>query len=94
VLLASRAACQSAFVQQELGGAVYGGKRIIPIVWDMPSSDLPGWAAQYQAVDLRGATPQTLSAKINGLAKDIKADKNTGLLVAGAVLFWLVLSKG
>lgn len=94
ILLASRAACQSQFVQQELGGALYGSKKIIPIVWDMPPSELPGWTRDYQAINLAGATMESLSQIITDIAKDIKAKKNNGLLIIGAiVLALLFLSK-
>ena len=93
ILLASRAACQSPFVQQELGGAEYGRKRIIPIIWDMSPSELPGWAAVHQAVNLTGATIETLSESISEIASRIKADKLVGQLIIGAVMLWLLLRK-
>lgn len=93
VFLASRAACQSPFVQQELGGAVYGGKVIVPIVWDMSPSELPGWVQQYQAVDLRGATPHAFSAKIGDIAKSIKGDINIGRLIIAIIVLGLILGK-
>jgi hypothetical protein len=93
ILLASRAACQSPFVQQELGGAIYGGKKIIPVVWDMSPAELPGWAHQYQAVDLRGATPEAFSARIGDIAKDIKGDINTGRLIIAIIFLALALAK-
>src|SRR5215213_336592 len=43
ILLASRAACQSAFVLQETGMALATDKRLIPILWDINPSELPGW---------------------------------------------------
>ena len=46
-VLASRAACKSIFVQQEIGGAILGDKTIVPVVWDMPPSELPGWLSLY-----------------------------------------------
>lgn len=42
LFLASRAACASPWVQQELGAAVVTQKKLVPIVWDMPPSQLPG----------------------------------------------------
>jgi hypothetical protein len=96
ILLASRAACQSPFVQQELGGALYAGKRIVPLVWDMPPSDLPGWAAQYQAIDLRGSLPDVVAAKVEGMARNMRADKdnrNLGLIVVGIVLGLIFSNK-
>jgi hypothetical protein len=94
ILLASRAACQSQFVQQELGGAIYGGKKIIPIVWDMSPSELPGWARNYHAVNLTGATMESLSNEMSKIAKDIKSEKNKGLLIVGAIILGLLFLKG
>src|SRR5258708_13437605 len=53
LFLASRAACSSAWVQQELGAALITQKKLVPIVWDMPPSDLPGWVRGYQPLHLR-----------------------------------------
>lgn len=52
--LASRAACASPWVMQEMGAAVSGNKKLIPIVWDQTPESLPGWMRQYQAVNLAG----------------------------------------
>src|SRR5438105_14721842 len=56
IFLASRAACASHWVQQELGAAMAGRKKLVPIVWDIEPSQLPGWTAQVQALNLRGAS--------------------------------------
>src|SRR5262249_29183296 len=52
IFLASRAGCASAWVQQELGAAIGMQKKLVPIVWDMPPSELPGWASRHQAINL------------------------------------------
>lgn len=93
ILLASRTACESKFVQQELGGAEYAGKKIIPIVWGMPPSDLPGWPAQHQAVNLSGATLESISETVSEIARRIKARKTVGQLIIGAVLLWLLVNR-
>ena len=49
LFLASRSACNSPYVQQEVGAAVASKKQLIPVVWDLPPAELPGWASQYQA---------------------------------------------
>src|SRR5260370_40059547 len=49
ILLASRAACSSAFVNQEIGGALLDSKRLIPIIWDIDPNELPGWAKSVQS---------------------------------------------
>lgn len=91
ILLASRAACQSQFVQQELGGAIYGTKKIVPIVWDMLPSELPGWTRSYQAINLAGATLESLSQQMSSIAQHIKSEKGKGLLILGAIILALIV---
>lgn len=91
VLLASRAACSSAFVNQEIGGALHNSKNLIPIVWDMAPSELPGWAGSVQAIDMRKQPTVELPRQIASIAQRIKQDKNQGLLIMGVVLLALVV---
>ena len=42
IFLASKTACQSPYINQEIGAAIGHGKTIVPVVWDMPPEDLPG----------------------------------------------------
>lgn len=95
VLLASRAACSSPFVNQEIGGALHGSKNLIPVVWDMPPSELPGWARNVQAIDMsRKQTMGELQREIASIAQRIKQDKSQGLLIIGAIFLALfVLSR-
>ena len=48
LVLCSGAACTSAFVNQEVGGALATSKHLVPIVWDINPSELPGWLSQFQ----------------------------------------------
>jgi hypothetical protein len=91
VFLASRAACASPYVQQEVGGAVFGGKRLVPVIWDMPPSDLPGWAKHYQALDLRGLSCNGVTQQIERIAGAIRASKAQGALIAGGIIAGLLL---
>lgn len=95
VFLASRAACASPWVQQEIGGALNAPKTLVPVVWDMSPSDLPAWAGQRQALDIRGLTAPQIQAQIVEIAARIKQGKSKGLLIAGAVVaaFFLLASK-
>lgn len=86
ILLASRAACASPWVQQEIGAAVDAPKTLVPVVWDMSPSDLPAWAGQRQALDIRGLTAQQIQDRILDIAARIKQGKTNGLLIAGALL--------
>lgn len=96
VFLASRVACQSPFVLQELGAAIFSKKEIVPIVWDISPDELPGWISQYQALNLAGASLETIPNEVKEIAKRIKGDKLRGLLIAGAVIAGLLYfcSKG
>lgn len=91
-LLASRAACRSPYVQQEMGAAVIAQKKIIPLVWDMPPSELPGWIKEIQALDLQSMNIHQVQAYLSAYAGQIKNEKFwggvvAGLLVVGGLLF-------
>lgn len=87
ILLASRAAVNSAFVNQEIGGALINSKVLIPIVWDINPSELPGWARNVQAIDLRDSTIPGLQNQVAAIAGRINQEKTKSLLIAaGAVL--------
>jgi hypothetical protein len=89
ILLASRHAASSAFVNQEIGGALLSSKRVVPIIWDMSPSELPGWASGLQAIDLRGSTVVALQQQVENIAVRIKQEKAQGLLIVGAVILGL-----
>ena len=92
IFLASRVASSSPFVNQEIGSALHNSKKLIPIVWDMSPSELPGWAKNLQAIDLnRKQTVGELQKEIASIAQRIKQDKDKGLLIIGAVLLALLV---
>ena len=86
IFLASRAACNSAYVQQELGIAIGANKKIVPIIWEIRPSELPGWAAGLQSIDLSQRTINQAREDIAGIAEQIKSKKLTGFLVLGAIV--------
>jgi len=94
-LLASKNALASPNVQQEIGGAIFGKKKIVPIMWDVQPSDLPRWVSDYQGLILAGATLENINLQVSQLAAQVKANKVMGQLVAGAVFAGLLflLSK-
>lgn len=96
LFLASRAACNSPYVQQEIGAALALKKQLIPVIWDISPSELPGWANQYQALNLSGKTIAQVQVEIVAVASKIRAEKAVGLVVAGLLLAGLVAfgSKG
>lgn len=94
LFLASREACRSPYVQQEVGGAILTRKSLVPVVWDMSPSELPAWSNQHQALDIRGMTIEQIALSINSLGQRIRQDRDTGRLVGLALmaaLFYLVL---
>jgi hypothetical protein len=86
LFLASRVACQSAWVQQELGAAVIKNKKLVPIVWDMSPSELPGWVAHFQPVDLRQADANSVRAAFTAIASQVKASKAQAAVIGGILL--------
>jgi hypothetical protein len=92
--LASRAACESAWVQQELGAALVTQKKIVPVVWDMRPDHLPGWVQHYQALDLARLSMPQAKACMTAIAEKVKADKQVGLLALGLLVagVWAISS--
>lgn len=99
ILLASQKACASPYVQQEFGvalasaiGAVGGAsKTIVPVVWDMEPSELPGWMSRFQAIDLRKNLLTGIGPSLDAIAQRIHAKKQQGALVVGALVVGLIL---
>lgn len=89
-LLASKNALASSNVQQEIGGAIFGKKKLVPIMWDVQPSDLPRWVGDYQGLVLTGTTMENINIQVSQLAANVKANKVKGQLVAGAVFAGLL----
>jgi hypothetical protein len=91
VFLASEAACRSPYAQQEIGMALGLRKKLVPVVWDMQPSQLPGWLKEVQALDLRGLTIDNANRRIAAIAKGIHDERvKILLLIAAALIFALV----
>ena len=90
ILLASREGCKSAYVLQETGMVMITDKRLIPIVWDMSPSELPGWIDRHHALNLKDANVFQIQAQMAQIAKTIHEDKTKGLLIVGAAIFGLI----
>lgn len=87
--LAGKEARESAYVQQEVGGAIVGKKVLIPVIWDCSPEELPGWTKEFQALDLRNMTPQQMRAQILRIAARMQATKRqraTGALVFSSLV--------
>ena len=90
LVLASRVGCQSAWVQNEVGMAAHARRKIIPVIWDMPASDLPGVLSGYQALDLANRTPEQVQVAFDEIRKGIHLDKWRGLAVLAVALYAIV----
>lgn len=84
-LLASKNALASANVQQEVGGAIFNKKKLVPIMWDIQPTELPRWVADHQGLVLTGTSMENINAQVSELAAKIKASKVKAQLVAAAV---------
>ena len=94
VFLASRTACNSAYVQQELGAAMIENKNLIPIVWDMAPNEVPGWVSRHQVLNLSGRSFNDLQAEVTQIAQRVRQDRTNGLVAVGALVLGLMaLSK-
>jgi hypothetical protein len=91
ICLASRAACESHWVMQEMGVAIGANKKLVPIVWNVAPHELPGWMREYQAVNLGGANQEEARAAIDRISETIKSEKQKGLVILGMVIAGLML---
>ena len=92
IFLASSDACASSYAQQEIGMAIALGKRLVPVVWDMAPSQLPGWLKEVQALDLRGLTIDNANDRLAQIAKGIQEEKaKLFAFVVGAIFLALLV---
>ena len=94
LFLASRAACSSPWVQQELGAAIAKNKTLVPVVWDMPPSQLPGWVQHVQALNIAGTSLPEVQAQMSAIAQRIKSDKAKSFLIGGLIVAGLFAVGG
>jgi hypothetical protein len=85
ILLASRAAVRSQFVNQEIGGALINSKVLIPIIWDISPAELPGWARNVQAIDLRESM-LGLPNQVAAIANRINQRKSENLIILAGLV--------
>ncbi len=77
--------------------AVNESKTIIPLVWDIDPSELPGWLRKYQAFDLRNFSVTEYAGKLSELAGSIRSTRSKQQLVAvvafAALAFILICNE-
>lgn len=91
--IASKSACASHAVQQELGASLVQNKSIIPILIDISPSELPGWVGQHQAIDARKDSDH-LNQTIQAIGEKVKNQKFWAGVVLTGVALALITSQG
>lgn len=87
--LASKSACESQAVQQEIGASLIQKKTIIPLLIDISPEELPGWVGNHQAISLKDS-PEMLHAAIEKIADKIQVDKFWAGVIVGILVVALV----
>ncbi|WP_281558899.1 hypothetical protein [Thalassomonas sp. RHCl1] len=87
--MASKNACESQAVQQEIGASLIQKKTIIPILIDITPAELPGWVGNHQAISLKDS-PEVLHVTIEKIADKIKVDKFWAGIIVGILITALV----
>lgn len=54
--------------------AIGQSKKLVPIVWDVEAHELPGWVAERQALNLRGAPPEEIAKRMTEIAEQLKQE--------------------
>jgi hypothetical protein len=91
VLLATKDALASTSVQMEAGAAVFGDKKVVPIMWKVSPEEVPRWLSDYQGIVLKDATMENLSKQVSQLASKIKANKDMGFLIVMGIVAGLMI---
>lgn len=82
--VASKAACSSHAVQQEIGASLIQEKHIIPILVDIAPEELPGWVGQHQAIDARHGG-ERLSETIAAIGQKVREQKFWSGVILGGI---------
>ncbi len=91
--IATKAACSSPAVQQELGATLANNKHLIPVLIDISPAELPGWVGQHQAVDARTDAGQ-LRSTIEAIGQTIRDDKFWSGVILGGLAVALIAYAG
>ncbi len=89
LLLACKDACESKYVNQEIGGSVVMDKTLVPVLCGVSAEQLPGWAQEFQAVELtddRG----TVRKALDSIADRLRLDRLWKVVFAVAFVWFLV----
>ncbi|WP_286829238.1 MULTISPECIES: toll/interleukin-1 receptor domain-containing protein [Kordiimonas] len=94
--IATKNALKSMNVMQEVGGAFFSSKKLVPIFVDVTPEEVSPWISSHQGVLLQDLNMSAITPIISEIAEKIKADKRIGvlalILIFGAVV-WAINSK-
>ena len=90
--LASKAACNSYAVQQEIGASIIQQKVVFPLLIDISASELPGFIGTQQAIDLR-TDVEKLQSTIRGIGKKLSDDRFLAGAILAAVLIAVIAAR-
>jgi hypothetical protein len=89
LFLASRDACESRYVNQELGGSLAMEKPLVPILCGVSPEELPGWTKELQAVEL--SEDRTAVRKLlDSIAETLSTRRFWNVVVALLALWFFV----
>ena len=91
LFLASKTACKSAAVQQEIGAAMFSGKKLVPVLMGITPEELPAWAKECQAVDFNLLCREEIKEYLSNLAQELKQGKGGGAILCACLLAGLAL---
>jgi hypothetical protein len=86
LFLATKAARLSHWANQELGGAVIANKRVIPVLWEIAQSELPGFAAHIQTLTLSGISEREIRDLSSKVAEIVREERAKGPPEVAALL--------
>jgi len=89
LLVATKDSCESKFVNQEIGGSLAMDKKLVPILCGITPEELPGWAKEFQAVEMK-EDRASVRAALKSIADKLKIDRLIGFLLFIS-LIWVIV---
>jgi hypothetical protein len=77
-----------------MGAAVITQRKLIPVVWDLAPTDLPGWTKGYQALNLHSATVEQVRQHLSAISDRIRTEKFWNGFLAAILIGGLLYAAG
>jgi len=85
IFIASKHACKSPYVLQEVGHAIGEDKILFPLLIDITPEQLPGWLKDYYAVDIRQAGIKEIETELRRHYRFTTITSNAIAFTVGAI---------